>query len=58
MRSADPGASLTPDQQRAADAGMKAMMPIAGRPFLDYVLSAAADAGLTHIAIVSAPDHA
>jgi glucose-1-phosphate thymidylyltransferase len=57
MRSADPGAALTADQQRAADAGVKAMMPIAGRPFLDYVLSAAADAGLTRIAIVSAPDH-
>jgi glucose-1-phosphate thymidylyltransferase len=57
MRSADPGARLSSDQQRAADAGLKAMMPIAGRPFLDYVLSAAADAGLTRIAIVSAPDH-
>ena len=33
------------------------MMPIAGRPFLDYVLSAAADAGLDRIAIVVAPDH-
>ena len=57
MKAADAGVSLTPDQRRAADAGVKAMMPIAGRPFLDYVLSAAADAGLTHIAIVSAPDH-
>ena len=57
MRSADPRAALTPDQQRAADAGLKAMMPIAGRPFLDYVLSSAADAGLTRIAIVVAPDH-
>jgi glucose-1-phosphate thymidylyltransferase len=57
MRSPDPGAALTPDQQRAADAGLKAMMPIAGRPFLDYVLSSAADAGLTRIAIVVAPDH-
>ncbi len=57
MRSADPGAALTPDQQRAADAGLKAMMPIAGRPFLDHVLSSAADAGLTRLAIVVAPDH-
>ncbi len=32
-------------------------MPIAGRPFLDYVLSAAADAGLERIALVVAPDH-
>ena len=58
MKAADAGVSLTADQHRAADAGLKAMMPIAGRPFLDYVLSAAADAGLTRIAIVVAPDHA
>jgi glucose-1-phosphate thymidylyltransferase len=57
MRSADPGAALTPEQQRAADAGLKAMMPIAGRPFLDHVLSSAADAGLSRIALVVAPDH-
>jgi dTDP-glucose pyrophosphorylase len=57
MRTADPAAALTDDQQRAADAGHKAMMPIAGRPFLDYVLSAAADAGLRRIALIVAPDH-
>ena len=57
MRSADPGANLTAAQRRAADAGYKAMMPIAGRPFLDFVLSAAADAGLHRVAIVVAPDH-
>jgi dTDP-glucose pyrophosphorylase len=57
MRSSDSGARLTADQQRAADAGMKAMMPIAGRPFLDFVLSAIADAGLRQVAIVVAPDH-
>ena len=57
MRAADPGAALTAAQLRAADAGMKAMMPIAGRPFLDFVLSAAADAGLREIAIVVAPAH-
>jgi glucose-1-phosphate thymidylyltransferase len=34
------------------------MMPIGGRPFLDFVLSAAADAGLEHVAIIVAPDHA
>ena len=50
-------ARLTPDQQRAADAGRKAMMPINGRPFLDYVLSALADAGIRHVALVVAPDH-
>lgn len=57
MRSADARASLTDEQRRAADAGMKAMMPIAGRPFLDFVLSAIADAGVREVAIVVAPDH-
>lgn len=57
MRSADPGAALSESQKRAADAGLKAMMPIAGRPFLDFLLSAIADAGLRQVAIVVAPDH-
>lgn len=58
MRSADDSAALTAAQRRAADAGMKAMMPVAGRPFLDFVLSALADAGIRHAALVVAPDHA
>jgi glucose-1-phosphate thymidylyltransferase len=57
MRAADPAAALSEPQQRAADAGLKAMMPIAGRPFLDYVLSAVADAGVRDVALVVAPDH-
>jgi glucose-1-phosphate thymidylyltransferase len=55
MRASDGAASLSIEQQRAADAGAKAMMPF-GRPFLDYVLSALADAGINEIAIVVAPD--
>ena len=50
-------AELTPEQQAAADAGVKPMMPIHGRPFLDYALSAVADAGVTEVALVVAPDH-
>ncbi len=57
MREADPGVRLSEDQQRAADAGLKAMMHVNGRPFLDYVLSALADAGITEVALVVAPDH-
>jgi dTDP-glucose pyrophosphorylase len=57
MRQADSVASLTPDQVAAADAGLKPMLPVNGRPFLDYVLSALADAGLTDVALVVAPDH-
>jgi glucose-1-phosphate thymidylyltransferase len=57
MRVDDRGAALTAEQQRAADAGQKAMMPINGRPFLDYVLGALADAGIDRAALVVAPDH-
>ena len=58
MRREDPGTTLTPAQQRAADAGFKALMPVGGRPFLDYVLSGLADAGVTRVGLVVAPDHA
>lgn len=57
MRAAGADEELSEEQRRAADAGLKAMMPIAGRPFLDYVLSAIADAGLHHVGLVVAPDH-
>jgi glucose-1-phosphate thymidylyltransferase len=51
---------LTPEQAAAAAAGAKGMMPLGarGRPFLDYVLSALADAGCTGVCLVVAPDHA
>jgi glucose-1-phosphate thymidylyltransferase len=57
MREADPGAALTAEQARAADAGLKPMIPVNGRPFLDYVLSSLADAGISEVALVVAPDH-
>jgi dTDP-glucose pyrophosphorylase len=57
MREPDPGVPLPDEQRRAADAGLKAMMPINGRPFLDYVLGPLADAGVREIALVVAPDH-
>lgn len=59
---------LTATQAAAAAAGSKGMMPIPGgrepgagnreRPFLDYVLSALADAGCRSVCFVVAPDHA
>src|SRR5262245_41924448 len=58
MREADAGVRVTDAQARAADAGLKPMIPINGRPFLDYVLSALADAGAADVALVVAPDHA
>lgn len=57
MREPDTGVRLSDTQQQAADAGVKMMIPVHGRPFLDYVLSALADAGLTEVALVVAPDH-
>jgi glucose-1-phosphate thymidylyltransferase len=55
MRAADPGAQLTVEQQRAADAGLKGLMPIDGRPFLDFVLASLADAGLQSAGLVVGP---
>ena len=57
MRAQDPGVTLTPEQRRAADAGLKAMIPVNGRPFLDYLLGALADAGILDVALVVAPEH-
>jgi dTDP-glucose pyrophosphorylase len=57
MRKEDSSIALSPEQEAAAAAGAKGMMPF-GRPFLDYVLSAAADAGFTDVCLVVAPDHA
>ena len=57
MRAEDPAVPLTPEQRRAADAGLKAMIPVHGRPFLDYLLSALADAGTRDVALVVAPGH-
>jgi glucose-1-phosphate thymidylyltransferase len=57
MRVDDPGVTLTPEQQRLADAGLKAMIPVNGRPFLDFLLSALADAGILDVALVVAPAH-
>jgi glucose-1-phosphate thymidylyltransferase len=56
MRVDDASAQLPPDQATAADAGIKAMIPV-GRPFLDYVLSALADAGIRSICLVVGPEH-
>jgi dTDP-glucose pyrophosphorylase len=56
MRRADEGAGLTKDEAAVADQGLKAMIPI-GRPFLDYVLSALADAGYRRVCLVIGPEH-
>lgn len=49
-------AGLDEAQARAADAGVKGMIPV-GRPFLDFVLSALADAGFREACLVVGPEH-
>lgn len=57
MRRHDDRSPLTAEQERAANEGAKAMMPLArGHAFLDYVLSALADSGITEVCIVTAND--
>ena len=56
MRKASDTTELTQAEADAAGAGMKALMPI-GRPFLDYVLAALADAGYQHVCLVIGPEH-
>ena len=63
MRAGADQARLTAEQAKAAASGLKAMMPISddrasrARPFLDYVLHELAEAGVTDVALVVAPDH-
>ncbi len=56
MRRSDETATLEASQVAAADAGVKGMIPIK-RPFLDYVISALADAGITEVLLVIGPGH-
>jgi glucose-1-phosphate thymidylyltransferase len=56
MRRDDRAAELQDDQAAIADRGIKGLIPI-DRPFLDYVLTAVADAGYRQVCLVTAPDH-
>lgn len=49
-------ANLDAAQRAAADAGVKGMIPIE-RPFLEYVISALADAGISDVCLVIGPEH-
>ncbi|MDO5736579.1 MAG: nucleotidyltransferase family protein [Propionibacteriaceae bacterium] len=58
MRKEAEGVSLDESQSAAAAAGVKAMISMgAERPFLDYVISALADAGFTEVCLVIGPEH-
>lgn len=56
MRRDDAGVPLDAAQAAAAAAGLKSLMPLGGRPFLHYVLSALADAGYREVCLVIGPD--
>ena len=56
MRKADDAAPLDAAQAAAADRGVKGMIPI-GRPFMDFLISALADAGFTDVCLVIGPEH-
>jgi glucose-1-phosphate thymidylyltransferase len=56
MRTPRPDVILEPRQAEMANLGLKAMIPIAGRPFLDYVISALADAGYQNACLIIRAD--
>ena len=56
MRRADATTSIDGLQERAADLGIKGLIPV-GRPFLDYVISGLADAGIRDVCLVIGPEH-
>ena len=56
MRRADAAARTDLAQSKVADTGVKAMIPFR-RPFLDYVLSALADAACHDVCLVIGPEH-
>lgn len=57
MRAEDEAAALRADEAAVARTGVKALVPIDGRPFLDYVLSGLADAGCSDLCLVIGPEH-
>ncbi|MGE5360969.1 MAG: sugar phosphate nucleotidyltransferase, partial [Bacteroidales bacterium] len=56
MRRNDGRAALSAAQESIAQLGIKALIPIGDRPFLDFVISGLADAGYEQVCLVVAPD--
>ena len=56
MREGSAAVGLDEAQATVAESGVKAMMPFK-RPFLDYLLSALADAGYEHACLIIGPEH-
>ena len=57
MKAEDGAAALHADQAAVAGTGVKSLLPLHGRPFLDYILSALAEAGCSEISLVIGPEH-
>src|SRR5690606_16812749 len=55
MQRASAGARLDPEQAAMADRGLKALIPFRGAPFIAYVATALADAGIGEICLVVRP---
>lgn len=56
MRAAGSGVQLNAAQQEAANAGTKGLIDV-GRPFMDYLIAALADVGITDVCLVIGPEH-
>src|SRR5580765_2261422 len=56
MRRTDGVTALSDAQAAVADTGVKGLVPV-GRPFLDYAISALADAGIRDVCLVVGPEH-
>lgn len=56
MRRDDASAPLDAAQATVAASGMKGMIPLR-RPFLEYIISALADAGIVDVTLVLGPEH-
>ncbi len=57
MRQPIPGLLLSAAQEAAADSGCKALVPVPCHPFLDYGLSALAEAAISRVCVVTGPEH-
>lgn len=51
----DDGATMSTEQARAAAAGHKSLMPLGGRPMLDYLLHNVAESGVRDVVLVVPP---
>ncbi len=56
MRRPQGGLELGPERERLAGRGLKMLMPVAGRPFVDYVADSLLRAGLGRLCFVIAPE--